>query len=58
MIEDFIKTNNLLPYRLKQYYQAFYQQLIHTFDELNTWPIELRKLLADQIQFTSIIPLE
>lgn len=57
MIETFIKDRKLPSFRLNQYYQAFYRDLISSFDELSTWPKILREELIKEIPFISIEPV-
>ncbi|HKZ34438.1 MAG TPA: 23S rRNA (adenine(2503)-C(2))-methyltransferase RlmN [Patescibacteria group bacterium] len=54
MIEQFAKDHNLPSYRLNQFYLAFYKQAISSFDELTTWPKELREELKTKVLFSSL----
>ncbi len=54
MIEEFVKSRNLPQYRLTQFNQAFYRELINTYGQLTTWPKELREELKLQVPFTSL----
>ncbi|HLD11561.1 MAG TPA: 23S rRNA (adenine(2503)-C(2))-methyltransferase RlmN [Patescibacteria group bacterium] len=54
MIEQFAKEHNLPSFRLNQFYLAFYGQAISSFDELTTWPIELREELKANLVFSSL----
>lgn len=55
MIEDFIATHQLPPYRLNQYNLAIYQHLIGSYDELTTWPKALRSQLEEAVPFSSLV---
>jgi 23S rRNA (adenine2503-C2)-methyltransferase len=54
MIEDFISKYKLPAFRLKQFNLAFYQNAISSFDELTTWPKELRENLKNDIEFSTL----
>jgi 23S rRNA (adenine2503-C2)-methyltransferase len=58
MIEEFIKENNLPSYRLKQFNQAFYVDLISSFNQISTWPKELREKLKKTLTFSSLTPVK
>lgn len=51
MFDDFIQKNNLPKFRQKQLEEAFYQQAINSFDELTTWPKNLREQLKSEVEF-------
>lgn len=53
-IKNFIKKADLASYRLDQFNQAYYKQLISSFDELTTWSKELRQELKDSVEFISL----
>jgi len=58
MIDDFIKKYNLPEFRRKQFNQAFYRDLISSFNELTTWPKDLREKLNQDIPFSTIFPVK
>lgn len=58
MIEDFVKKYNLPKFRLTQFNQAFCRDLIPSFDELTTWPKDLREKLKAEIPFSTISPVK
>ena len=43
MIEKFLKDKEVPSYRQKQFNEAYYKNNISSFDELTTWPEELRE---------------
>ena len=54
MFEDFVRQNNLQSYRLKQLYQQYYKDNISSWDDLTTWPLELREKLKSEIPFSKL----
>jgi 23S rRNA (adenine2503-C2)-methyltransferase len=54
MIEDFANTYNIKSYRIDQFNKQFYKQLISSFDELSTWPKNLRTKLKEEVDFFSL----
>lgn len=54
MFEDFVKGNNLQGYRLKQLYQQYYKDNISSWDDLTTWPLDLREKLKKVIPFSKL----
>lgn len=54
MIDVFAKENRLQAFRIKQFNLAYYQDYISSFDELTTWPKELREKLKKTIPFSTI----
>jgi len=54
MFEQFIEKYNLPSYRRTQLYTQYYKNLISSWDELTTWPVDLRKKLKDEIPFSSL----
>lgn len=54
MFEDFVKENNLQGYRLKQLYQQYYKDNISSWDDLTTWPLDLREKLKKVIPFSKL----
>ena len=58
MIEDFAKKNNLPSYRIDQFNNQYYQLAIDSFDELSTWPKNLREKLKKDIEFSTLIHIK
>jgi 23S rRNA (adenine2503-C2)-methyltransferase len=54
MFEDFVRQNNLQSYRLKQLYQQYYKDNISSWDDLTTWPLDLREKLKSEIPFSKL----
>lgn len=54
MIESFINKNKLPSYRIDQFNNQFYKQKINSFDELTTWPEDLREKLKKEVSFFSL----
>jgi 23S rRNA (adenine2503-C2)-methyltransferase len=54
MIEDFANENNLKDYRVDQFNEQFYKHGITSFDELTTWPKDLREELKEQVDFSTL----
>jgi 23S rRNA (adenine2503-C2)-methyltransferase len=54
MFEDFVKENNLQSYRLKQLYQQYYRDDITSWDDLTTWPLDVREKLKETIPFSKL----
>jgi len=54
MFEQFIEKYNLPLYRRTQLYTQYYKNLISSWDELTTWPVDLRKKLKDEIPFSQL----
>ncbi len=54
MIKEFIKKNKLQNFRIKQFNEQFYSGLINSFDELFTWPKDLRYKLKNEVSFSSL----
>ena len=54
MIKNFIQSRKLPSYREKQFNQAYYIDLISSFDELTTWPESLRKEICKKIPFSTL----
>ncbi|KKQ34222.1 MAG: putative dual-specificity RNA methyltransferase RlmN [candidate division WS6 bacterium GW2011_GWA2_37_6] len=57
MIENFAEKHKLPGFRIKQFDKAFYQEAINSFDELTTWPKDLREKLNDEGPFSSLDPI-
>jgi 23S rRNA (adenine2503-C2)-methyltransferase len=54
MIQDFIHIHSLPSYREKQFNTAYYQELIGSYDDLSTWPKDLRFQLQQELPFISL----
>jgi 23S rRNA (adenine2503-C2)-methyltransferase len=54
MIEDFANKYSLKDYRINQFNELFYKQAINSFDELTTWPKDLREKLKKEIPFSTL----
>ncbi len=54
MIEQFAKKHNLPKYRVDQFNQKYYKEYISSFDELTTWPKDLREILKHEIPFSKL----
>jgi 23S rRNA (adenine2503-C2)-methyltransferase len=54
MIEEFSKKNSLPSYRIDQFNNQYYQQGIDSFEELSTWPKDLREKLKEEMEFTTL----
>lgn len=58
MWETFTKQHTLPIFRLKQFNLAFYKDLISSYDELTTWPKDMRAALSIAIPFSTILPVK
>ncbi|NTU46565.1 23S rRNA (adenine(2503)-C(2))-methyltransferase RlmN [Candidatus Roizmanbacteria bacterium] len=54
MINQFIAIHALPRYRETQFYKAYYQEPIDSFDGLTTWPKDLRQQLAAETLFSRL----
>jgi 23S rRNA (adenine2503-C2)-methyltransferase len=54
MLEQFANSNNLASYRIEQFNNHFYKQAINSFDELSTWPKDLREKLKKEVEFSTL----
>lgn len=54
MFEQFIEKYNLPKYRRVQLYTQYYKNLISSWDQLSTWPLQLRETLKKEIPFSSL----
>jgi len=54
MFKKFTEKNNLKSYRLDQLYQQYYKDSIKSWDELTTWPLDLREKLKKQVPFSKL----
>jgi len=55
---DFAKQNNLQAYRIKQFEQAYYKQLVESFDEITVFPKSLRDALNQSCSFSTLTARE
>jgi len=58
MIEPFIEKRKLPKYRKTQFNRAFYKEFIESYDELTTWPKDLREALKSEVAFSSLSPVK
>lgn len=58
MFKNFVEENNLPGYRLDQLYQQYYKDYINSWDELTTWPLNLREKLKREIPFSKLTEFE
>ena len=54
MFKQFIEKHNLPKYRLQQLYELYYKNPINSWDELTTWPLELREKIEKEIPFSTL----
>jgi 23S rRNA (adenine2503-C2)-methyltransferase len=54
MFEEFAKKHNLKSYRMDQLYQQYYKDGIKSWDDLTTWPLDLRDELKKEIPFSKL----
>lgn len=54
MIKDFATKHNLKGYRIDQFNNQFYKQAINSFEELTTWPKDLREKLKKEVEFSTL----
>jgi len=55
MIEEFAKKEGLPRYRIEQFNQKYYKEYVSSFDEISTWPKDLREKLKEEIPFSKLI---
>ena len=55
MIKEFAKRYDLPKYRVTQFNQKYYKEYISSFDELTTWPKDLREKLKEEIPFSKLV---
>ena len=55
MFKRFIKNNNIQGYRIDQMYDQYFKQLISSWDELTTWPKDLREKLKAEVPFSKLV---
>ncbi len=54
MFKRFLKNNNIKGYRVDQLYDQYFKQLISSWDELTTWPKDLREKLKAEVPFSKL----
>ena len=54
MFEQFIKKYTLPRYRISQIHLKYYGEFISSWDELSTWPKDLREKLKEEIPFSKL----
>lgn len=54
MFKRFLKNNNIKGYRVDQLYDQYFKQLISSWDELTTWPKDLREELKAEVPFSKL----
>jgi 23S rRNA (adenine2503-C2)-methyltransferase len=54
MFEQFTKKYNLPKYRIDQLYTQYYKEYISSWEQLSTWPKDLRDILKKEIPFTCL----
>jgi 23S rRNA (adenine2503-C2)-methyltransferase len=54
MIYEFANKNKLQKYRVDQFNDQFYKQAINSFDELTTWPSNIREKLKKEVEFSTL----
>lgn len=54
MINQFAKDNKLPKYRIDQFNKSYYQDFINSFDEITTYPKDLREKLKSNISFSTL----
>lgn len=57
-IEEFLAKQKQPQYRLQQYYQAYYQNLIIDFNQLSVWPKDLRQQAQSHIKLLPLKPIK
>lgn len=58
MFKEFIEKHNLPKYRLQQLYELYYNNPISSWDELTTWPLDLREKIKKEIPFSTLSNFE
>jgi len=58
MFTELLKKYDLKPYRLKQINQAVFRDLVGSWEEITTLPVELRDRLNKEVQFCSLRPVK
>ena len=54
MFKRFLKNNKIQGYRADQLYNQYFKQLITSWDELTTWPKDLREKLKAEVPFSKL----
>ena len=54
MFKRFVKKYNLPSYRVSQIHSQYYRALISSWEELSTWPKDLREKLKEEIHFSEL----
>lgn len=54
MFKRFLKNNKIQGYRVDQLYDQYFKQLITSWDELTTWPKDLREKLKTEVPFSKL----
>ena len=54
MIDSFVNNHQLPSYRIKQFNQAYYQQLVPSYDHITGWPKSLREEFEKFFPFSSL----
>lgn len=54
MLDIFAKEKNLQSFRINQFNKQYYQEYINSWEELTTWPKELREKLKVEIPFSRL----
>lgn len=54
MINEFAKKYDIQRYRIEQFNRKYYQEYISSWDELTTWPKELREKLKEELPFSQL----
>ncbi|MBP9758260.1 23S rRNA (adenine(2503)-C(2))-methyltransferase RlmN [Candidatus Dojkabacteria bacterium] len=52
--KEFIKNHNLPEYKLKQFYDLYYQKAVDSFDEITTWSKPERENLKNEVEFSRL----
>lgn len=55
MIKEFAKKYDLPKYRVTQFNQKYYKEYISSFEQLTTWPKDLREKLSQEVPFSKLI---
>jgi 23S rRNA (adenine2503-C2)-methyltransferase len=56
IFEQFTTSQNLPKFRLTQIRTAYYKQFIRSWEDLTTWPKNLREALEKNVPFSRLIP--
>jgi 23S rRNA (adenine2503-C2)-methyltransferase len=55
MFKRFLKNNNIQGFRVTQLYDQYFKQKISSWDELTTWPKDLREKIKNEVPFSKLI---